>query len=170
MIRSCFQRKRIILTDISGLALLPLLHGDSILAVTVVASAEPREVLSVAAIDVSVVSVLLVAATALPLRVVETILRARMTVAATATVVIEIVIGTTTTAAALVAQPTVSVIGKTVTAGKMTAMLQPATAMTVKVRLTQTRKLLSSTPTTSSCPGTSADTRLSSGIPSTCSR
>jgi hypothetical protein len=154
-----------ILTNLSGLVLLPPLPGDSTLAgivvVNVVANVAVIVALSAVAIVVSdVIVLLLVAATALHLHVVETILPARMIVAATATVANVSVTETTMSVVALVALSIASASAKTEIVETKIAKLPPM-ATTAKVRLIQSKKLLPSTPTTSSCPGTCADSSAS---------
>lgn len=164
------------LTIDSGLVLLPPLLGDSTLAVTEVVTEVPTVVIvAIVAVTavVIVVSVgtdlLLVAAIARNRLVDGNSLLARMIAAATATVVIGIVIGTMTTVADLGALPIVSATGRTVTAATKTAR-PPPMATSAKVTLTLSRRLLSSTPTMSSWPGTDADSRLSPRIATACSR
>lgn len=176
-----------VLTVDSGLALLPPLLGDSTLAVTEVVTVVivpvivpvvtvaaivpvivPVTVAAIVVVNVATV-LLLVAAIARNRLVDGNSLLARMIAAATATVVIGIVIGTTTTVADLAALPIVSATERTVTAATKTAR-PPPMATSAKVTLTLSRRLLSSTPTMSSWPGTNADSRLSPRIATACSR
>lgn len=189
-IHTRFQGPDKMLTVASGLALRPLLLGDSTPAVTVAVTAEPSVAVSVAVsvvasaapsvvatvrvtgavTDASVVIVpLLVAATVLLLPVVATTLPARMIVVATAIVVTEIVIGTTKTVVARAALSIANASGRIVIAVTKIAKLPP-TAKSAKVRMIPSRKLLSSTPTTPSWPGTDADSRFSPGLSTPCSR
>ncbi len=159
----------------SGLALLPLPHGDSTLVVIVSVeeiglsvpnAATVVTVLSVLSVLSAVSGQLAVEATVLPHLVVETTLLVRM-IDETETV-IEKEIETTMTAAVLAAPPIVSVTEKIATAVTMIVMPLP-TVTTEKVPIPLPLPPLPMA-TTSSCPGTEADTRISRRLSTTSSR